>query len=208
MTDQNLVADLERAIAELPSFDVHTHLVGGRLGARGLHDILLYHMVVSDLYAAGCPSGARLTQYPGWPDEDEAHARLQEAMPYLPLIRNTSCCLVTRMILADLYGWNEPVTADNWQRLDAMIREKADDRALALLDLRPAEHPPHLHRARPAGRGRGRRAAAILAGMGLFHPLPMGRVRYGPLRIGALLGAASRQSAIAHRRPAAGHATA
>ncbi len=129
MNDQTLVADLERAIAELPSFDVHTHLVGGRLGARGLHDILLYHMAVSDLYAAGCPSGARLTQYPGWPDEREAHARIEEALPYLPLVRNTSCAWMTRTILADLYGWREPVTADNWRRLDAMVREKADDRA-------------------------------------------------------------------------------
>ena len=79
--------------------------MGGRLGARGLHDILLYHMAVSDLYAAGCPSGARLTQYPGWPDEKEAHARIEEALPYLPLVRNTSCAWMTRTILADLYGW-------------------------------------------------------------------------------------------------------
>ena len=64
---QELALDLEQALAELPVLDVHTHLVGGKLAARGLHDVLLYHMVVSDLYAAGCPSGARLTQYPGWP---------------------------------------------------------------------------------------------------------------------------------------------
>ena len=54
-----------------------------------------------------------------------------------------------RMILRDLYGWDEPITAGNWRRLDALIRERADDRGLAFLDLRPAEHPPHLHRARP-----------------------------------------------------------
>ena len=34
-------------------------------------------MVVSDLYAAGCPTGARLTQYPQWPSREEAHARIQ-----------------------------------------------------------------------------------------------------------------------------------
>ena len=123
-----MIADLEQALSELPMFDAHTHLVGGRLGARGLHDILLYHMAVSDLYAAGCPSGDRLTQYPGWPDQAEAHARIEEALPYLPMIRNTSCSWMARSILGDLYGWHEPITADNWRRLDAIVRERADDR--------------------------------------------------------------------------------
>ncbi|MGO8753042.1 MAG: hypothetical protein ACLQNE_44435 [Thermoguttaceae bacterium] len=128
MTTTELIADLEQALAQVPRFDAHTHLVGGRLGARGLHDILLYHMVISDLYAAGCPNGARLTQYPGWPEPAEAHQRIEEALPYLPRIRNTSCAWMLRMILRDLYGWDEPITADNWRRLDAMIRERADDR--------------------------------------------------------------------------------
>jgi glucuronate isomerase len=128
MTTQDLTQELEAALAELPTFDVHTHLVGGRLGARGLHDILLYHMVVSDLYAAGCPSGTRLTQYPGWPDVNEAHARLAEAVPCLPRVRNTSCTWMMRTILRDLYGWEQPITTDNWRRLDALIRERADDR--------------------------------------------------------------------------------
>lgn len=129
MASQSLIDDLEQALAELPMFDAHTHLVGGRLGARGLHDILLYHMLISDLYAAGCPSGARLTQYPGWPDVAEAHARIEEALPYLPHLRNTSCWWMAKSILSDLYDWHEPVTADNWRRLDAIVRERADDRA-------------------------------------------------------------------------------
>lgn len=128
MSSESIVRDLEAALAELPMFDVHTHLVGGRLGARGLHDVLLYHMVVSDLYAAGCPNGSRLTEYPGWPTPEESHARLAEAMPFLLQIRNTSSSWAARITLADLYDWREPVTAANWRRLDAMIRERADDR--------------------------------------------------------------------------------
>ena len=121
--------NLETQIAEVPLLDAHTHLVGGKLGARGLHDVLLYHMAVSDLYAAGCPSGSRLTEYPGWPDTDEAHARIREALPYLGLVRNTSISWGRRVILGDLYDWREDITEDNWKLLDGRIRERADDRA-------------------------------------------------------------------------------
>ncbi len=131
MTLNNTQHELETALAEMPIIDVHTHLVGGRLAARGLHDILLYHMVVSDLYGAGCPSGARLTEFPNWPDEVEAAHRIEEAIPYLPHIRNTSIWWVARMILKDLYGWEGPITADNWHGLDRLVRERADDRAWA-----------------------------------------------------------------------------
>src|SRR5262249_6462648 len=41
---ESLVRELEEGLAEIPVLDIHTHLVGGRLGARGLSDILLYHM--------------------------------------------------------------------------------------------------------------------------------------------------------------------
>lgn len=126
---KTLAQEIEAALADVPILDVHTHLVGGRLGARGLHDVLLYHMVISDLYAAGCPNGARLTQYPAWPMDDEAQARIREVLPFLPKILNTSSAWGVRLILRDLYGWSDPITADNWQRLDARIRERADDRA-------------------------------------------------------------------------------
>lgn len=128
MNQLELAHELELALAEIPVFDVHTHLVGGKLGARGLHDILLYHMVISDLYSAGCPSGARLSQYPLWPSRAEAHTRLTEAVPFLPRIRNTSGYWGVQFILRDLYGWQEPLTADNWRKLDDQVRERADDR--------------------------------------------------------------------------------
>ena len=136
MNLEHLAADLEEALGSVPMMDAHTHLVGGHLGARGLHDILLYHMVVSDLYAAGCPTGARLTEYPGWPDDQEARTRIQGAIPFLPRIRNTSSSWGLRIILSQLYDWHEPITIDNWQRLDAQVRERAADPTAphALLD--------------------------------------------------------------------------
>ncbi len=136
MNPKSLAPDLEQALAEVPMLDVHTHLVGGKLAARGLHDILLYHMVVSDLYAAGCRNGARLTPYPNWPTPQEAAARIREALPFLGHIQNTSSFWGVRVILADLYGWREPITEENWRRLDGIIRQRADDRTWqhAILD--------------------------------------------------------------------------
>src|SRR5881227_1789961 len=114
MNLQSLTLELEEALAAVPVLDIHTHLVGGKLGARGLHDLLLYHMVISDLYAAGCPNGARLTQFPASPSNEEAHARITEALPCLPLIRNTSSFWGVRIILRELYDWNDEITDSNW----------------------------------------------------------------------------------------------
>ena len=118
---------LEDALAEVPVLDVHTHLCGAKLAAQGLHDVLLYHMLVTELYAAGCPSGARLTQFPNWPSTQEAHARIQEALAFLPFIQNTSGWWGVRTILGELYNWRRPVTSENWRQLDDLIRERAGD---------------------------------------------------------------------------------
>ena len=86
-------------------------------------------MAVSDLYSAGCPSGARLTEYPGWPSKEEAHTRIAEAIPYLRHTRNTAISWGVRLVLEDLFGWKEELTAENWKRLDNQIRERSDDRS-------------------------------------------------------------------------------
>ncbi|MHB9023774.1 MAG: hypothetical protein ACYC7E_06295 [Armatimonadota bacterium] len=127
MTHDNLALQLFNDLCDIPILDAHTHLIGGNLGAQGLHDILLYHMIISDLYAAGCPNGARLTQFPGASDLVEAHARIREALPYLGKIVNTSMFWGLRLLLRELYDWDEEITADNWERLDGLIRERAGD---------------------------------------------------------------------------------
>lgn len=119
-----LAAEIEESLKPGPMLDVHTHLDATHLAARGLHDILLYHMVVSDLVSAGCPDRSRLSEAPS---DGEARDRMERALPYLPAIANTGCAWGVRIILEDLFGWREPVTGANWERLDAIIRERAQE---------------------------------------------------------------------------------
>lgn len=84
--------------------------------------------MTSDLYSVGCPSGSRLSENP---DEKEKTQRIEEAIGYLPLIKNTSCYWLMRTILADLYNWTDPITLDNQHQLDELIQKKSSgpDRA-------------------------------------------------------------------------------
>ena len=126
MEPTTLRRDIESSLSEIPVLDVHTHLDAAHLSARGLHDILLYHMVISDLVSAGCPDRTRLPEEPG---NEEARTRIERALPFLPAITNTSCAWGVRIILHDLYGWRQPLSAANWRKLDGAIRERAADAA-------------------------------------------------------------------------------
>ena len=156
MKTRKIVAALREGLAAMPLLDVHTHLDAGHLTARGLHDVLLYHMVVSDLVSAGCPTRARLSDEP---PPDEVESRLVEAIPYLIHIQNTSCFWGVRLILRDLYGWDAPITLGNWREVDAIIRERAHDSGWAREVMRRAG----VHRAcTELWRGRGGSADDIL----------------------------------------------
>jgi hypothetical protein len=104
--------------------DAHTHMDAAHLSARGLDDILLFHMSVSELYAAGCPNGNRVHEDRS---PEEARARILQVLPFLPKVQNTFIAWGIRTILADLYGWKEPITAANWEKLDALVAERSSD---------------------------------------------------------------------------------
>lgn len=115
------VNEIFEKLMERPIIDAHTHLDARHLTARGLHDILLYHMIISELYAAGCPNGARLSEFP---TDEEVEMRIVEALDYIDYIRNTSCYWIMTIILRDLYGFDKPLTKENWREADRLIREK------------------------------------------------------------------------------------
>lgn len=133
MPNKELIEKLFNDIWDMPLVDIHTHLDANHLAARGLHDILLYHMVISELYAAGCPDGARLSEDP---TEEEAVYRLERAVPYVKYIRGTSCYWGVRIILKDLYGWEDEITEENWRECHELIKSKGcgHDRAKEIAD--------------------------------------------------------------------------
>jgi hypothetical protein len=120
---------MEEPLPTLPILDIHTHLVGGRLDARGLHDMLLYHMAASDLCAVGSPTGMRLKRLPSFYADEEAHVRIREALSFLSHVQTTSSPWAVRIVFSDLYRCKELLMADSWHRLDALICGSADDRA-------------------------------------------------------------------------------
>jgi glucuronate isomerase len=128
LSQDQLARTVEEGLAAVPVLDVHTHIDAGHLTARGLHDVLLYHMVISDLASAGCPSLDRLSEEP---QDAEVEARLSEAIPYVRHIQNTSGFWGVRIVLQHLYGIAEPITEDNWRRAHAQIRERSGDSAWA-----------------------------------------------------------------------------
>lgn len=121
MSDQ-LREQLLSSLNGITIIDPHTHVDADHLSARGLHDIFLYHMVISELYSSGCPDGARLSENPS---EEEVEFRIERALPYVKNIRNTSCFWGVRLILKHLYDWDKPLTKENWREIHHIIKEKS-----------------------------------------------------------------------------------
>lgn len=98
-------------------FDVHTHLNPVKLRAGGLRGIVGYHFLVSE--ATGC--GSKIYFMNNASDDEW----MEEFIPYLPYIKNTSSYWMAKTILKDLYGLDiEKLTVKNWQEFDRAIKEK------------------------------------------------------------------------------------
>ncbi len=123
----------------------------------------------------------------------------------MPHIQNTSCFWGVRIILGDLYGWKEPITPDNWRRLDGLIRERADDaRGIATSWTRSTSAAP-APKSPAAERRRGRRPLSIRPGMGHSSPAANGANSTRPCMNWSEPGAESPKRPHGHRhRPPSG----
>jgi hypothetical protein len=115
--------ELTRAMSAIPIFDVQSQMHGARLAARGLDDLLRDAALQAELQAASLEQ-ARAALLP---DSEEADDLVQWSLPRLSRSRNTLSSWSLRLLLRDLYNWEEPLTAGSWRRLDAIVRERARD---------------------------------------------------------------------------------
>ncbi len=108
-------------ILKIPVIDVHSHLDRDAMSAGTLSDILLYHMVRYPLRSSG------LDQAKLWETKDD---RCKELEPYddffshWPQVANTGFGWIVKRILKDLYGFDEPLTRENFPGLKRAFEAK------------------------------------------------------------------------------------
>lgn len=120
---------IKALIDDIPVIDIHTHLgTGGVWQARDLTDLLFYHWLGTELRNAGLPeeiwsptSGGQGTM------PLEPRDRVRAAIPYCRNIRNTSNYWAFQGILRDLYGIEDGLNEDNWQKAFDAVAERASD---------------------------------------------------------------------------------
>jgi hypothetical protein len=108
---------LRGAVAELPVWDTHTHLVGSRLAARDFWEIGHYFWFLLELKAAG---------YPQKPDALPEAERIDAFLRAFEATRNTSMNWVVRQIFDRLYDV-QLTDAASVRRADEAVRARASE---------------------------------------------------------------------------------
>ena len=113
--NSGLFSRLKTWIDSTPMVDIHSHIDGTHPNAEDAKQIVFYHYIVTELLSAGMPPDA---VSPNLPFEDA----VKRAVPYFPLIENTSThwCLMT--MLKQLYGFEDDcINEKNRKRLLELI---------------------------------------------------------------------------------------
>ncbi len=116
--------ELLEQIARIPVIDVHTHLDRNALAADDLWTVLGYHMVRYPLRSAGV-SEEKL--WPGGNFHQIDDAMRQEFLGAWPHVKNTGFGWALRQILADLYEFDEELTAESMPALVETFRARRSD---------------------------------------------------------------------------------
>lgn len=118
-TEKELFSNLKTWVDSISMVDIHSHIDGENPSARDPRQILFYHYIVTELLSAGMPSKV---VSPDLPVED----LVKGALPYFPLIRNTSTHWCLMKMLKVLYGFEDSeINKKNWKDLLDVISEGA-----------------------------------------------------------------------------------
>jgi glucuronate isomerase len=114
---KRLLTELNEFIGTIPMIDIHSHIDASHPHARTPRDILFYHYIATELRSAGMP--LELVS-PELPVEDA----VKNAVPFLPLIKNTSTYWYFVRMLKELYGFEyDEINAKNVSGLLDAINE-------------------------------------------------------------------------------------
>jgi len=111
---QDLHRRLQQEIDNISTIDIHSHISLSSPTARSLNDILFYHYILTELFSCGMP--------PYFLDKDiSPEEKIENALPYIERIKNTTTFWCLSRILKDLYGFEE-ITKKNWQKIDQKVK--------------------------------------------------------------------------------------
>lgn len=106
---KNFFSKLKTRIDSIPMVDIHSHIDGEQPSAKDPRQIIFYHYIVTELRSAGMPPN---TISPDLPVEEA----LKGALPYFPLIKNTSTHWCLMKMLRELYGFkDDEINKGNWK---------------------------------------------------------------------------------------------
>ncbi len=109
---KRIFTELREFVDTIPMVDIHSHIDASHPHARTPRDILFYHYLVTELRSAGMP--LELVS-PELPVEDA----VRNAVPFLPLIRNTSTYWYFTRMLKELYGFEDDEI--NTKNMDGLL---------------------------------------------------------------------------------------
>ena len=134
---EKLERNLLQEIQKIPVIDIHTHIRPERPVARNLYQILADHHLVSELEKAGLKSEEWKT--PNIPEKD----KVSKMIPYFQECKNTANFQSLRNLLTDLYGSEDPLSKQNWEKVYQLAEEKASERNWPTEILRDYAHCNH-----------------------------------------------------------------
>ena len=170
MSGTRAIDSIREGLAEIPLLDVHTHLDAAHLAARGLDDVLLYHMMVSELSSAGCPSRARLSEDPTARGGQVAARR--KRCPSCPSSATRAAAGASGSSCATSTASELPEDDAGWWRARRPHPRALGGSRVEPRDPAPGRHPACLHGALEGSRRVGRRRLPVRARMGLLRTTP------------------------------------